>query len=178
MEIETLAVERLVPYARNARLHSDMQVAQIAASIREFGFCNPILIDKDDGIIAGHGRVLAARKLDMTDISCVRLGHLTDTQRRAYILADNQLALSSEWDAAMLALELAALQADGQDLEMLGFESVELYELLDGEDPPPEGANPSAEGKTPENQETAGPLCCPRCGAVVRELAGADEDAD
>ena len=136
------------------------------------------MIDKDDGIIAGHGRVLAARKLGMTELPCVRLGHLTDTQRRAYILADNQLALSSEWDAAMLALELAALQADGQDLEMLGFEPIELHELLDGEDLPPEDANSSVEGKTAENQEPPGPLCCPRCGAMVRELAGADEDAD
>jgi len=91
MKIESIAVEKLIPYARNARKHSDEQVAQIAASIREFGFNNPVLIDKENGIVAGHGRVLAARKLELEKVPCVRLDHLSDSQRRAYIIADNRL---------------------------------------------------------------------------------------
>ena len=130
MQVEQIAIERLIPYAKNARTHSEAQVAQIASSIREFGFCNPVLIDAQDGIIAGHGRVMAARQLGMADVPCVRLGHLTDTQRRAYILADNRLALSAGWDEAMLALELSALRIDGFDLELTGFEDAEIEALL------------------------------------------------
>jgi ParB-like chromosome segregation protein Spo0J len=121
MNIENLAISDLVPYARNARTHSDAQVAQLAGSIREFGFCNPVLIDADGGIIAGHGRVLAARKLGMTELPCVRLGHLTAVQRRAYVIADNKLALNAGWDEAMLALELASLDGDGFALDLLGW---------------------------------------------------------
>ncbi len=127
-------MESLIPYARNARTHSDAQVAQIAASIREFGFCNPVLIDAESGIIAGHGRVLAARKLGMTDVPCVRLGHLTDVQRRAYIIADNKLALNAGWDEAMLALELSALRIEEFDLDLTGFDVGEIDALLDGAD--------------------------------------------
>jgi ParB-like chromosome segregation protein Spo0J len=133
MNIETLPVADLIPYARNARTHSDAQVAQLAASIREFGFCNPILIDGQSGIIAGHGRLLAARQLGMDTVPCVRLGHLSDTQRRAYILADNRLALSAEWDEAMLALELSALRIEAFDLDLTGFDPGEIGELLDGD---------------------------------------------
>jgi ParB-like nuclease domain len=132
MNIENLAISDLVPYARNARTHSDAQVAQLAGSIREFGFCNPVLIDADGGIIAGHGRVLAAMKLGMTELPCVRLVHLTAAQRRAYVLADNKLALNAGWDEAMLALELASLDGDGFALDILGFDSDELDDLLDG----------------------------------------------
>jgi ParB-like nuclease domain len=132
MKIENLTIASLVPYARNARTHSDAQVAQIAGSIREFGFCNPVLVDADGGIIAGHGRVLAARKLGMVELPCVRLGHLTDVQRRAYVLADNKLALNAGWDEAMLALELESLDGDGFKLDLLGFDADELDDLLDG----------------------------------------------
>ena len=134
MNIETLPVADLIPYARNARTHSDAQVAQLAASIREFGFCNPILIDGQSGIIAGHGRLLAARQLGMDTVPCVRLGHLSDTQRRAYILADNRLALSAGWDEAMLALELSALRIEAFDLDLTGFDPGEIGDLLDGAD--------------------------------------------
>lgn len=96
--MERLPISRLIPYVNNSRTHSDEQVAQIAASIREFGFTSPILIDESDGIIAGHGRVLAARKLGMAEVPCIRLGHLTEAQRRAYIIADNKLALNAGWD--------------------------------------------------------------------------------
>lgn len=133
MQIEVLPVEFLIPYARNARTHSDAQVAQIAGSIREFGFTNPVLIDAAGGIIAGHGRVLAARKLGMQEVPCIRLSHLTEIQKRAYVLADNKLALNAGWDEAMLALELSALQIEGFDLGLTGFDAVELDGALDAE---------------------------------------------
>lgn len=123
-------VSGLIPYARNSRTHSDAQVAQIAASIREFGFTNPVLIGADGGIIAGHGRVMAARKLGMEGVPCIELGHLTPAQRRAYVIADNRLALNAGWDEDMLRLELGDLQADGVDLELLGFTGDELSALL------------------------------------------------
>jgi len=132
MNIETLPIQRLIPYARNARTHSDAQVAQIAASIREFGFTNPVLIDADDGIIAGHGRVLAARKLGMVEAPCVRLGYLTEIQKRAYVIADNKLALNASWDDAMLGLELSALRIGDFDLTLTGFNDDEIDLLLDG----------------------------------------------
>lgn len=127
------SVDDLLPYARNARTHSDAQVAQIAASIREFGFNNPILTH-GDGIVAGHGRLLAARKLGMTTVPTIDLAHLTKTQARAYILADNQLALNAGWDSEMLALELVELKADGVDLDLLGFEDVATLLAEDGDE--------------------------------------------
>ena len=126
----TARVADLVPYARNARTHSDTQVAQIAASIREFGFTNPILVDGERGVIAGHGRLLAARKLGMAEVPTLELSHLTSAQRRAYVLADNRLALSAGWDEAMLRLELGDLQAEGFDLALTGFDCDEIVKLL------------------------------------------------
>src|SRR5450755_1657387 len=111
--IEHWPISRLIPYARNARTHSDAQVAQIAASIREFGFTNPILVDGEHGVIAGHGRLLAARKLGMTEVPTIELGHLSPAQRRAYALADNRLALNAGWDEDMLRIELGDLQTEG-----------------------------------------------------------------
>ena len=128
--IETISVETLIPYARNSRTHSDAQVAQIAASIKEFGFTNPVLIDQGGGIIAGHGRVLAARKLGLPEVPCIRLGHLTDAQKRAYVIADNRLALNAGWDAEMLKVEFAELKELGFDLELTGFDADEIAELL------------------------------------------------
>lgn len=128
--IETVATADLVPYARNSRTHDDAQVAQLAASIREFGFTNPILIDEDNGIIAGHGRVMAARKLDLDAVPCLRLTHLTEAQRRAYVIADNRLALNAGWDEDMLRVEFAELQDLGFDLDLTGFDSKELDALL------------------------------------------------
>ena len=123
-------VAELVPYARNARTHSDAQVAQIAASIREFGFTNPILVDGERGVIAGHGRLLAARKLGMAEVPTIELAHLTPAQRRAYVLADNRLALSAGWDDDMLRLELGELQAEGFDLALTGFDPSEIAGFL------------------------------------------------
>ena len=122
MTIEHLATASLIPYARNAKKHDASQVAKLAGSIREFGFNNPVLIDADNGIIAGHGRVLAAQSLNLETVPCIRLGHLTDTQRRAYILADNRLAeIGGGWDEEMLKLELADLAAADLDVTELGF---------------------------------------------------------
>lgn len=123
------ATASLAPYARNARTHSEAQVAQIAASIKEFGFTNPVLIDPDGTIIAGHGRVLAALKLGLDTVPCIVLGHLTEAQRRAYVLADNRIALNSGWDADMLRLEAADLSRMGVDLAALGFGKTELAKM-------------------------------------------------
>src|SRR6266705_2499006 len=110
--IEHWPLDRLIPYARNPRTHSDTQVAQIAASIAEFGFNNPILVDTGAGIIAGHGRLLAARKLQLKEVPVIVLDHLTDAQKRAFIIADNKLAENAGWDEELLRVELAALQEE------------------------------------------------------------------
>lgn len=124
--IKNMPTADLIPYARNSRTHSDEQVAQIAASIREFGFLNPIIIDGDNGIIAGHGRVLAAQKLGLESLPCVEASHLTDAQRRAYVIADNKLALNAGWDDEMLRVEFADLAEAGFDLELTGFSLDEI----------------------------------------------------
>ena len=129
MNIEQIATNDLIPYARNSRTHSDEQIAQVAASIREFGFTNPVLIDHDNGIIAGHGRVMAATRLKLDTVPCIRLSHLSDTQKRAYIIADNKLALNSGWDEEMLKLELIELDALGFDVDLIGFDA----EFIDSE---------------------------------------------
>lgn len=122
-------VSDLIPYARNSRTHSDEQVAQIAASIKEFGFLNPIIVDGESGIIAGHGRVMAAQKLGLKTLPCIEASHLTDTQRRAYIIADNKLALNAGWDDDMLRIELDELAEAEFDLELTGFSLDEIAEL-------------------------------------------------
>jgi len=124
--VEQVATADLIPYARNARAHSDEQVAQIAGSIQEFGFNNPVLIDGQNTIIAGHGRVLAAGRLKLDQVPCIRLTHLSDAQRRAFIIADNRIALNSGWDEELLANELSDLHADELDLGLLGFDEDEL----------------------------------------------------
>lgn len=129
-QIEWVQTSSLVPYARNSRTHSDAQVAQIAGSIKEFGFNNPVLIDQDGGIIAGHGRVMAAQKLGLEKVPAVKLEHLTETQRKAYVIADNRLALNAGWDDQMLTLELQELDTENFDLSLLGFEADELNALL------------------------------------------------
>jgi DNA modification methylase len=139
-KIEIIRTDKLIPYARNARTHSDEQVSQIAGSIKEFGFTNPVLIDSDNGIIAGHGRVMAARVVGLAEVPCLRLAHLSETQRRAYILADNRIALNSGWDESMLALEIMDLQTEDFDIESLGFDSEEIRKLIaEAENLPTEG---------------------------------------
>jgi DNA modification methylase len=137
LQIEHRPIEALVPYARNSRTHSGAQVALIAGSIREFGFVNPILVDGANGIIAGHGRVMAARKLGLATVPVIELAHLSETQKRAYLLADNRLAEQAGWDREMLALEVADLAEFGIDLATLGFEAAELDALLHSGAPDP-----------------------------------------
>jgi site-specific DNA-methyltransferase (adenine-specific) len=141
----------LIPYARNSRTHSEEQVAQIAASIQEFGFTNPVLID-EKGIIAGHGRIMGARKLGMDEVPTITLHGLTESQRKAYIIADNRLALNAGWDDEMLRLEIADLKDDGFDLDLLGFEDEELaaleVEIVEGQTDPDEVPEPPADPVT------------------------------
>lgn len=130
IKTEMRAIGDLIPFARNSRTHSDEQVAQIAASIREFGWTNPILVDGQNGIIAGHGRLAAARKLGITDVPVIVLDHLTDAQKRALVIADNKLALNAGWDMDLLSSEIEGLGDDGFDLSLLGFNEDELAALL------------------------------------------------
>jgi len=129
MKIQEIEIEKLIPYARNSRTHSDDQVAQIAASIKEFGWTNPILVDGEAGIIAGHGRLAAARKLGLKKIPVIELSHLSPTQKKALIIADNKLALNAGWDNEMLALEFEELELDGFDLALTGFGKDEIDAL-------------------------------------------------
>lgn len=142
-KIELWPLARLVPYERNARTHSAEQIAQIAASIQEFGFTNPILVDSDDGILAGHGRLAAAKDLGMDQVPVIVLDHLTEAQRRAYVIADNQLALIAGWDDELLKAELNELQGMEFDLTLLGWgehlptfdDDVDMSALDELEDP-------------------------------------------
>lgn len=130
----------LIPYARNSRTHSDVQIGQIAASIREFGFRVPVLVDQQDGIIAGHGRVLAALRLGLEEVPTVYGGDMTEVQRKMYVIADNKLALNAGWDEEMLSLEIGELKDLGAELDLLGFDPSELvgkeidYSVLDGDE--------------------------------------------
>jgi DNA modification methylase len=143
LKIELWPIDQLVPYARNSRTHSETQVAQVAASIAEFGFVNPILVGADRVLIAGHARLLAARKLEFTEVPVIRLEHLSESQRRALVIADNRLALNAGWDEEMLALELGALKEEDFNLEILGMDDDELNQLL--------AADAAAEGLTDED---------------------------
>lgn len=133
MQIKTVSVEKLIPYVKNSRTHSDGQVAQIAASIKEFGWTNPILVDGESGVIAGHGRLLAARKLGQKEVPVIELAHMTESQKRAYVIADNQLAMNAGWDTTLLSLELADLKDQGFEIDVLGFDPKELDKLLEPE---------------------------------------------
>jgi DNA modification methylase len=148
LQIEQRPVEALIPFARNARTHSDAQVAQIAASIVEFGWTNPILVDGASGIIAGHGRLLAARQLGLAKVPVIELAHLTPAQKRAYVIADNRLAENAGWDEELLRLELEELRDADFDLDLLGFTDDELDELLDGDQ-----AGLTDDDEVPEVQE-------------------------
>ncbi|MCW5750220.1 MAG: site-specific DNA-methyltransferase [Alphaproteobacteria bacterium] len=143
LAVERWPIERLLPYAANARTHPEDQVAQIAGSIAEFGFNVPCLVDERGVLVAGHGRLLAARRLGLAEVPVIRLGHLTDAQARAFRIADNQIALNAGWDDALLAAEVARLQEDGVDLDLLGFGEDELDRLLDDLD----GTDGAADGE-------------------------------
>ena len=160
LKIQYKLIADLIPYARNSRTHDEAQVAQIAASIREFGWTNPVLLDGNNGIIAGHGRVLAAQKLGETQVPTIELGHMSESQKRAYIIADNKLALNAGWDNEMLALEIADLKDAGYDLGLTGF-SLDEIDLISKEinfDP----ATEEEQGKLDELEPKW--VACPHCG--------------
>ena len=152
-------VEALIPYARNSRTHSDEQVAQIAASIREFGFTNPVLVDDEGGIVAGHCRVMAARQIGMTALPTINVGWLSEQQRRAYVIADNQLAMNAGWDAETLQAELADLNGAEFNMDLLGFGVDDLAEAM--------GMGRDFEPGSIEDQgrlDQKKPVTCPNCG--------------
>tara|TARA_R110002020_G_scaffold122857_2_gene278771 strand:+ start:256 stop:828 length:573 start_codon:yes stop_codon:yes gene_type:complete len=158
LAIEYRNIDSLIPYINNARIHSDEQVAQIAASIKEFGWTNPVLVDGNNGIIAGHGRVLAARKLEATEIPVIELQGLSEAQRRAYILADNRLAENATWDTDLFPLEVQELAALNFNLSLVGLSEFEMKYIL----------NPDA-GNAPDEFEDIDPDVdqfnheCPKC---------------
>jgi ParB-like chromosome segregation protein Spo0J len=158
MKIKQVEIEKLIPYVNNSRTHDDAQVAQIAASIKEFGWTNPILTDGDNGIIAGHGRLMAARKLGITTVPVIELEGMTDAQKKAYVIADNKLALNAGWDLEVLKLELDALADDGFDVELTGFSLDELNNI----EPTFEPASEDEQGKLDELDPKW--VDCPHCG--------------
>ena len=157
MQIEQIELTKLVPYARNSRVHSDEQIAQIMASIKEFGFTNPVLIDSDNQIIAGHGRVIAAQRLEMKIVPTITLEHLTDAQKKAYVIADNKLALNAGWDPEMLRIELDDLGLSSFDLTLTGFSKNEIERINESLDVEP----PSDFSEFGESIETQ--YQCPKC---------------
>jgi ParB-like chromosome segregation protein Spo0J len=159
LKIEYKPVADLIPYAKNSRTHTDAQVAQIAASIKEFGWTNPILLDGDNNIIAGHGRVLAALKLGEKLVPTINLAYMTQNQQRAYIIADNKLALNAGWNNEMLALEIADLKDASYDLGLTGF-SVDEIELM-GKDVNFDAATEEEQGKLDELDPKW--ITCPHC---------------
>ena len=154
----------LVPYARNSRTHSEEQVGQIASSIREFGFTNPVLVDEENTIIAGHGRIMAAQKLGLGEVPTITLAGLSDTQRKAYIIADNRLALNAGWDDEMLALEMSDLREVDFDLSSLGFDGVAIEEILNPKEPVINQTIPDSSAKEIDVDGMTMACACPRCG--------------
>lgn len=162
LQIEQRTVADLIPYARNSRTHSDEQVAQIAASIREFGRTNPLLIDGEGTIIAGHGRLMAARQLGMDEVPCIVLAHLSEHQRRALVIADNKLADNAGWDADLLECEFRELDESDFDVALLGFSDSEMAGILADKD-----FQPGSEGAQTRLDEKK-PIECPACGHEFR----------
>jgi ParB-like chromosome segregation protein Spo0J len=159
MKIQEVAVNKLIPYAKNSRTHSPEQVGQIAASIKEFGFRNPILVD-GIGIIAGHGRLLAAQKLGIDKVPTIDCSDMTESQKKAYIIADNKLAMNAGWDNAMLTIELKDLEDEGFDLTLTGFDDKELDAILNKVNFEP--ASEEEQGKL--DQLDPKWIDCPHCG--------------
>lgn len=164
-EVTRIATASLVPYARNARTHSDAQVAQLAASIREWGWTIPVLVDEQGTLIAGHGRLLAAQVLGLPDVPAMVARGWSEAKKRAYVIADNRLALNAGWDESMLAMELSALRIDEFDMGLLGFDEAEIDRLLDGAEPP----ESSTKEVDPDDYQMG--TKCPRCGFEFDEPA-------
>lgn len=162
--LEMWPLDRLRPYERNARVHSDEQLQQIAASIREFGFTAPILVDSTDGILAGHGRLEAAKELGLAEVPVVVLDHLDAKQRRAYVLADNKLALNAGWDMSLLQQEVMALNLADFDLSLLGWSDDEMASLLDPEGIDEPGKEYDGAEEYSEDEFSEFEHKCPRCG--------------
>lgn len=158
LSINYIGLDKLIPYINNSRTHDDAQIAQIASSIKEFGFTNPVLVDDEGGIIAGHGRVMAARKLNLKDVPTITLTDLTEIQKRAYIIADNKLALNAAWDNELLMLELNALSDADYDLDLTGFAKSDL----DNFNPEFLPASEHEQGKLDELDPKY--IDCPHCG--------------
>ena len=144
----------LIPYVNNSRTHDDIQISQIAASIKEFGFTNPILVDADNGIIAGHGRILAGQKLGLDEVPCIVLSHLSEAQKKAYVIADNKLALNAGWDDELLSLEIGELSEMDFNLELLGFSDDELSDIMNSVDEVEGLTDEDAIPETPEEPIT------------------------
>lgn len=159
--VERRPLASLVPYARNSRVHPPGQVSQLAASLKEWGWTMPVLVDEDNGIIAGHGRVMAAEKLGIAEVPVMVARGWSEAKKRAYVIADNKLALNSSWDQDMLVMELGDLREDDFDLDLIGFAADELTRLLDGPESPAEGTS-SAREINPDEYEMG--HRCPRCG--------------
>jgi hypothetical protein len=153
LTIQYRNVEELVPYENNPRLHSDSQVDQIANSIKQFGWTNPILLDGTNGILCGHGRLMAARQLGMESVPCIDIAHLTDDQKRAYIISDNQLTIAGEWSPELLRVELQKLEEVDFDMSLLGFQPQELQEFM-APDPNEGLTDPDAVPETPTTPVT------------------------
>lgn len=170
-QLLTMPIDELVPYANNARVHSKKQIAQIRASLREFGFVTPVLIDFDNNIIAGHGRVEAARAEGMTEVPCVLISSLTEAQRKAYILADNRLNETGAWDSETLKVEMAGLKALRFDTGVIGFSKKALREIhVDAYTRAAPGQGTSEETETPAKERTPAKhtVCCPQCGCEFK----------
>jgi len=160
VQIKQVKVESLIPYIKNSRTHSEAQIAQIAASIKEFGWTNPILVDGDNGVIAGHGRLLAARKLGHKEVPAIELAHMTDNQKKAYVIADNQLAMNAGWDTAILSLELADLKNSDFDLNVIGFSAEDIKTFT--QEINFDAGSEEDQGKL--DQLDPKWVCCPHCG--------------
>jgi len=157
-------VDKLIPYARNARTHSEVQIAQIAASIKEFGFLSPVIISKDNTILCGHGRYYAAQKLGLEKIPCIQEDHLTEAQKRAYILADNKISQNAGWDEELLKVEIADLQGSDFDVALTGFEAYEITDLFAVEKPTTEKVVKNKEYDEEVFGDEEFEHECPRCG--------------
>ena len=171
VEVVYRPIDSIAPYAKNARTHTEAQVDEIVASINEFGWTNPVLIDEQGGIVAGHGRAMAARKLGLTEVPCVVLTGLTKAQRRAYLLADNKLALNASWDKALLAQELDALKVLEFDIGLIGFSGAEVEKILADYQKDIEGpAPPDAFNEYDDDIKTN--RACPKCGYEWSDSGG------